>query len=317
MTALADAPVFEGRADFETREYQGAILIVDDSPVDARLAGSIVTKRLGLQAVYAHDGIEALAVLAREKPVLVLTDLMMPRMDGLELVDEICSRSPGTPVILMTSRGSEQVAVQALQAGAASYVPKSVLHEQLVAAVQRVLSVARIDRRRQRFLEGIAHLECRLNLESDDTLVPVLIAHILEHLERMGLCDNNSRIRAGVALEEAIINGMHHGNLELSSGLKEAGKDEYTRAARERRLLSPYRERRLHVDLKLTPEEAVFVIRDDGPGFDVSKVPDPTDPENLLRPSGRGLLLIRMFMDEVSHNAAGNQITMVRKRRTK
>src|SRR5205809_465794 len=131
----------------------------------------------------------------------------------------------------------------------------------------------------------------------------------------MGLCDNNSRIRAGVALEEALINGMHHGNLELSSSLKEGSKDEYVRAARERRMQSPYRERRLHVDLKLTPQEAVFVIRDEGPGFDVSQVPDPTDPENLLRPSGRGLLLIRMFMDEVAHNAAGNQITMVRRRR--
>jgi anti-sigma regulatory factor (Ser/Thr protein kinase) len=60
---------------------------------------------------------------------------------------------------------------------------------------------------------------------------------------------------------------------------------------------------------------AVFVIRDEGPGFDVATVPDPTDPENFTKPSGRGLLLIRTFMDEVKHNAAGNEITLVRRRR--
>jgi CheY-like chemotaxis protein len=315
MISAIETAVPEVQAENSPREYEGAILVVDDSPVDARLAAGIISKRLGLQAVYAHDGVEALTVLAREKPVLVLTDLLMPRMDGLELVDEICNRSPETPVILMTARGSEQIAMQALQAGAASYVPKSVLHEQLVAAVQRVMSVARVERRRQRFLEGIRYLECHLDLESDEALVPVFVGHVQEHLERMGLCDRNSRIRAGVALEEAVINGMHHGNLELSSTLKEGNKDEYLRAARQRREEAPYRERRLHVNVKLTPAEAAFVIRDEGPGFDLSKVPDPTDPENLLRPSGRGLLLIRLFMDEVSHNESGNQITMIRRRR--
>jgi anti-sigma regulatory factor (Ser/Thr protein kinase) len=55
------------------------------------------------------------------------------------------------------------------------------------------------------------------------------------------------------------------------------------------------------------------VIADEGPGFDVTAVPDPTDPENLLKPSGRGLLLIRSFMDEVYHNARGNSITMVKR----
>ena len=59
----------------------------------------------------------------------------------------------------------------------------------------------------------------------------------------------------------------------------------------------------------------MFVIRDEGPGFDVTTLPDPTDPENLLKPSGRGLLLIRTFMDEATHNATGNEITLVRRRR--
>src|SRR5262249_15172044 len=158
------------------------------------------------------------------------------------------------------------------------------------------LSVTQVDRRRARFLEGVSHLECRLNLENDETLIPVFVEHVQQYLVRMKLCDQNGLIRVGVALEEAMVNGMHHGNLELSSSLKEASGDEYARESKERKTRAPYRDRRLHVEVKLNANEAVFVFRDEGPGFDIGKVSDPTDPENLLRPSGRGLLLIRLFM---------------------
>ncbi len=58
----------------------------------------------------------------------------------------------------------------------------------------------------------------------------------------------------------------------------------------------------------------MFVIRDGGPGFDITQVPDPTDPENMLRPSGRGLLLMRAFMDEFHFNNVGNEVTMIKRR---
>jgi anti-sigma regulatory factor (Ser/Thr protein kinase) len=56
-------------------------------------------------------------------------------------------------------------------------------------------------------------------------------------------------------------------------------------------------------------------ISDDGPGFNPADIPDPTDEENLLSTSGRGLFLIRAFMDQVSHNQPGNQITLVKLRK--
>ncbi len=298
-----------------TADDPGTILVVDDSPIDARLAAGIIRKKLGLRVIFAANGIEALEAIKLQHPSAVLTDLMMPQMDGLELVHEICKRSPNTPVILMTAAGSEQVATEALRTGAASYVPKLVLHEQLPAVLAQVLSAGRAERRRRRFLEGLQHLHCQVALESDAALVPVFISYVQEHLAGMGLCDANGRIRAGVALEEALVNGMHHGNLELSSKLKEDDRNEYSKQAQERLHQWPYRNRRLHVHLDMTPALAVFVLRDEGPGFDVSQVADPTDPENLLRASGRGLLLIRTFMDEVKHNETGNEITLVYRRK--
>ena len=84
---------------------------------------------------------------------------------------------------------------------------------------------------------------------------------------------------------------------------------------RDRRRESPYRDRRVHLWARESRDEATYVVRDEGPGFDPSALPDPTDPANLKKPSGRGLLLIRTFMDEVNHNAKGNEITMILRRR--
>jgi anti-sigma regulatory factor (Ser/Thr protein kinase) len=131
----------------------------------------------------------------------------------------------------------------------------------------------------------------------------------------MGCCDETDRIRIGIALTEALTNARVHGNLEISSELRQQDDDSYERLARERCRQAPYRDRRIHVRARLTSCEAVYSIRDEGPGFDPSVLPDPTDPANLERRSGRGLLLIRTFMDEVTHNATGNQITLVKRRK--
>jgi anti-sigma regulatory factor (Ser/Thr protein kinase) len=58
------------------------------------------------------------------------------------------------------------------------------------------------------------------------------------------------------------------------------------------------------------------VVQDEGPGFNVARAleDDPTDPQNLTRPSGRGLFLIRNFMSEVQFNSVGNEITMIHRR---
>ena len=66
----------------------------------------------------------------------------------------------------------------------------------------------------------------------------------------------------------------------------------------------------------MSREEATFVIRDEGDGFDASKVPDPGDPDVMEREGGRGLLLVQTFMDDVTFNQAGNQVTMVKRRET-
>jgi CheY-like chemotaxis protein/anti-sigma regulatory factor (Ser/Thr protein kinase) len=292
------------------------VLVVDDNPLDRRLACSALEK-IGLATTQAANGREALNLLKKqERPAAVLTDLQMPEMDGLQLVDVIKENWAEVPVILMTGHGSEDTAFQALRRGAASYVPKQVLQSDLGQTVERVLQAAGADRRRQNFLCSFRELECVLELENDPTMVPQVVTYFQEVLLRMGVCDGNAKVRVGIALEEALLNAIYHGNLELSSDLRQDGSDTYQKLAARRRDEAPYAPRRVRIQAHLNGDRGRFVIRDEGPGFDVSKLPDPTDPENLLKLSGRGVLLIRMFMDEVAYNDRGNELTLALLRKT-
>jgi CheY-like chemotaxis protein len=244
----------------------------------------------------------------------VLTDLQMPEMDGLELVAAVRSTHPLVPVVLMTACGSEELAIRALRAGAASFVPKQDLARDLSGTLEQVLALANPRTGPQRLLAYLTVTESQFVLDNDPALVLALVVHYQEALTRLQLCDATSRIRMGIALQEALLNGLYHGNLELGPDRRQDAGKTYALLAEERRHMQPYRERRLHVGAKLSRHEARFVIRDEGPGFEVASLPDPADPANLGKGRGRGLLLIRTFMDEVSYNASGNQITLVKRR---
>ncbi|HUT10003.1 MAG TPA: response regulator [Thermoguttaceae bacterium] len=292
------------------------ILVVDDSAVDRQLAGGFLANDPDLTVRYAGDGAEALETIVRKAPDLVLTDLMMPKIDGLQLVAEVRRSHPLVPVILMTSKGSEEIAVQALQQGAASYVPKRMLARKLLSTVRSVLAVATRERSHSRLMGCMTQSECRFALENDFTLFGPLVAYLQEEVTRMGLCDETERMRIGVALEEGLTNALYHGNLEVGSELRGEDDKAYFALVEERRRQAPYRHRRIHVDASLSREQAMLRIRDEGSGFDPSSIPDPTDPENLEKASGRGVLLMRTFMDEVAYNEMGNTVTMTKRRGT-
>jgi CheY-like chemotaxis protein/anti-anti-sigma regulatory factor len=291
------------------------VLIVDDSLTDRRLAGGLITKAGDLDVHFAVDGRDALEQIELHLPDLVVTDLNMPEIDGLALVKSIRDQYPMVPVILMTAQGSDAIAVEALRNGAASYVPKKRLADDLVGTVHQVLTVSHADRGRARLMRRMQRQQVEFQLENDVELIMSLIQFLQDAVRGMKLCDDADRIRLGVALQEAMINACFHGNLEVSSSLRETDHHAYYDLAKERASIPPYADRRITVAVSITPTEAVFVISDEGPGFDPQSLPDPRSPQNLEKPSGRGLLLMRTFMDEVTFNDRGNEVTLIKRRR--
>lgn len=288
------------------------ILVVDDCLTDRRRAGGLLG-RAGFEIVYAADGFEAGERIAEQRPDAVVTDLQMPGMDGLALVTAVARDHPFVPVIVVTSQGSEAAAVQALQAGAASYVPKRDLGSQLVEAVRRVCLAAGESRDFARLSKRIVSHQIRYELETDLSLIPPAVRAVRESLTRLRRQDESGALRVAIAFEEALLNAFYHGNLEVESELREGNPNSFYELARQRCNEAPYSERKVTVDIAIAPQEVRFRIADEGPGFDPSSLPDPTDPENIARASGRGLLLIHTFMDEVAHNERGNEIAMLKR----
>jgi CheY-like chemotaxis protein/anti-sigma regulatory factor (Ser/Thr protein kinase) len=245
-------------------------------------------------------------------PDVIVTDLRMPEVDGLELVREVRQSHPQVPVVLITSYGSEQIAMEALRVGATNFTPKSALQSDLVRTVTQVLELAE----HMKFQRNPAiHPESKqiaFVLENELCLIGPTIEHVQENLPRWS---DRDRLQIGMALDEALVNAMQHGNLEVASSLREGeNEDQYYDLIRARKNSKPYCHRRVRIEAEFSDQHVCVQISDDGPGFNPGNVPDPTEEENLHRASGRGLFLIKSFMDQVAYNKAGNQITMTKLR---
>jgi serine/threonine-protein kinase RsbW len=126
-----------------------------------------------------------------------------------------------------------------------------------------------------------------IQIPSELQYVDPVVTYLMEHLGHFGI-DEPADSNTCTALHEALTNAIRHGN-QLDSGKK------------------------VTITVELTHQQATFTITDEGQGFDPSQICDPTEDEHLLHHCGRGLLLIRHYMDEVRYNERGNQVTMIKK----
>ncbi len=288
------------------------VLVVDDSEMDRRLVGKLLEEAGEFQVWFASDGPEALDKIDLQEPDVVVADLRMPRMDGIELVTHLHMKHPRVPVILMTAHGSETIAAQALEHGAASYVPKTQLSERLVETVRDIVALARADRTYERLIECSTRSQFEFSLHNDLSLIDPLVDLVQQMVSSMGVCQPPEQLRVGVALEQALLNAMLHGNLELSSEEGHLPRSRRDQLVQERQGRAPYRDRRVYVQIAITPQEAKFVVRDDGRGFPVDQV---LAQSGLTQETQRGLVLMRTFMDDVRFNERGNEVVMTKRRK--
>jgi CheY-like chemotaxis protein/anti-sigma regulatory factor (Ser/Thr protein kinase) len=287
------------------------VLVVDDSAADRELASHLLEKQ-GWTVSRVGDGKQALVHLENHTVDVVLTDLVMPELDGLAVVERVKAAFPAVPVILMTARGSEELAMRALQNGAASYVPKSLLVRDLVEVVSRILDASREHQSYRRLLGRLRGAS--FVLENDPDLISSLVSYLTSVLRDSEIFGEADCRRIATALDEALTNACYHGNLEMGSEMREQGPRAYKALVNQRRAVAPYRDRMIRINADLTPHEARFVIQDEGLGFNVNAIPDPTSPDNLERRSGRGVFLMKTFMDDVRYNEPGNEVTLVKRR---
>lgn len=159
------------------KESRGRILIVDDERVILDLT-AIILKNRGYEVLTAQSAGEGLEVIAANSPELVLLDYMMPNMDGLTALKEIRRSFPDTYVIMFTGKGSEEIAVELMKAGASDYILKPFNNQDLVERIENVLRLRGVELQnrallseRERLLAEIAdwnrELEARVQEKSE------------------------------------------------------------------------------------------------------------------------------------------------------
>jgi DNA-binding response OmpR family regulator len=114
------------------------VLVVDDDESVGDVVAAYLA-RAGLEVRRAADGIDALEAAAAERPDIVVLDLMLPGVDGLEVCRRLRRRQPGIPIVMLTARGEEDDRIRGLEVGADDYVTKPFSPRELVLRVQSVL----------------------------------------------------------------------------------------------------------------------------------------------------------------------------------
>ncbi len=142
-------------------------------------------------------------------------------------------------------------------------------------------------------------------------LIPKLRDRLMRSVAEYHIVAGTRENHFCMALEEALNNAFYHGNLEISSKLKEDGSSRFVELAAEREVLSPWCQRSVQVTELVSAFGLWLTIQDSGKGFDVQAVMDRSnDPEEMFA-SGRGLMLMRAFADEMFFNCTGNEVTLV------
>ncbi len=131
------------------------------------------------------------------------------------------------------------------------------------------------------------HEKIEFEVPSLISLMSDILNYLMRRVEKLGVI-NPETSNLFIALDEAFVNAVKHGNKFDSAKL-------------------------VRITADISPDEARFTIEDEGAGFNVSEIPDPLDPENLFKTSGRGVLFIYNIMDEVSYNDRGNRLTMIKR----
>ena len=258
------------------------ILVVDNND---RLRATLaeVLGNLGHDVVATGERDEALGRDDLDEFDVIISDLTEDA-DSVQAISELHRRRLLTPI--SANGGQQSEIIKAFKMGAAHFFGPDDNNEELRQIIEQTLSykLKCVD---DPTVLPLVHEMIEFELPSDLSLMNGVLQYLLERVSKLGIV-TPERSNLFIALDEAFVNAVKHGN-----------KNDPTKL--------------LRVTAELSRREACFTVEDEGEGFNVQEIPDPCDPTNLFKTSGRGVLLIYNIMDEVEYNAQGNRVKMVKR----
>ncbi|MBZ0295467.1 MAG: response regulator, partial [Anaerolineae bacterium] len=151
------------------------ILVVDDGQENRDFVVEYVLQPNGYQAMVARDGREGLELAIKYRPDLILLDLQMPRMTGIQVLQQLAARKMDIPVILMTFHGSEEIAIEVYRMGVRDYLKKPFSIDEMIDAIERSLTEVRLQREKEALMERViqSNRELQMRVQEMNVLYSV------------------------------------------------------------------------------------------------------------------------------------------------
>ena len=289
------------------------VLIVDDQDILRSLLVKFMV-RAGFEPIEAPNGRKAVELYRISRPEVVLSDIMMPEMDGLTLLHEIKNVDRDAVVILMTGYGNEDILLEALRGGAVNFFKKPFDFTEIIEVVRSVVRHREEVDTTPFYSPHLVEESKRFEITAADSYVQPIINQIA--LQVAGIVPETEIINLKIGIEEMIKNAAEHGNLGISFEEKNKALEtgSFGELLQSKLSLGKNSRKKIVVSSSLDPGGLTVVIRDEGEGFDWRSLPE-LSAETLLRCNGRGIFLTKIYYDEVRYNEAGNEVTLVKRRK--
>jgi len=258
------------------------ILIVDDDKDLCQMLAKYLSVK-GFDVEMVHCGESALKSVTVGKYDLIILDIMMPGMDGYEVCQRLKTQREFNPIpiLMLSAKDTEQDRITGFKTGADAYISKpfetNELHKSIVDLIEKS--------RKARDFQGVQHqisfeFESRFKYLED---VNNLIGRLFIKTDMAP--DQIWQLK--LAMHELAINAIEHGNK-----------------------MDPAKQ--VKIRCTMYDEKLEFVVQDEGEGFKIENIPDPTEDEGLRRDRGRGLFLVSRLVDEIDYINGGSKVRMVR-----
>ncbi len=287
------------------------VLIVEDDESSRSYLETAVSGQ-GYEVELAVDGRMGLEKFKQFDPDLVLSDIRMPNMDGLQLLADIRKIRSDVIVVIMTGYGSETYALQALELKANDYLCKPIRHQNLIAILRKYAESLPANQPEEN-IPGLTQAKSsQVEFSSLMKLVPTVVDKLVDEVKN--LVDEDGLLGIRLGLIELITNAIEHGNLgisydEKSETMEDGGTIGIDALIHAREESSECREKKVTIDFVQQPKYVEWVIRDEGKGFDWKELEKKSqEGDSILSLHGRGIFLSRFQFDELEYEGVGNVV---------
>ena len=287
------------------------ILIVEDDLASSEMLRLSLEKE-GYTCYMAYNGNQALEMHTEHKPDLIISDVRMPEMDGIELLERLRSIEEESIIIIVTGHSNEGLALRSLELGANNYIKKPISLSELKLIIRRYSNILESKSMSKQLPELIEDRTLTLQLPTNTHIIASVIDYFQDKIGYFYTAKQLFQIELG--LTELITNAIEHGNLAISKEDKSlALKDNTLECLYEERLKDKtLAERTATIVFKQTKTYCSWLITDQGKGFSWKSLPNPTHLSHIGELHGRGVFLSKLQFDELEYFGTGNSVLVTK-----